>query len=68
MQVPLRTDIAEPSIISDHGGGSPESSNVAEKKWNNAYGGLDVLKDECYLKQILFNRSCRSGRQVADSL
>ena len=43
-------------------------NNVAEKKWNKAYGGLDVLKDECYLKQILFNRSCRSGRQVAANL
>ena len=43
-------------------------NNVAEKKWVNAYGGLDVLKDECYLKQILFNRSCRSGRQVSANL
>ena len=43
-------------------------NNVAEKKWIQAYGGLDVLKDECYLKQILFNRSCRSGRQVSANL
>merc|ERR1719318_2369713 len=26
------------------------------------------MRDRCYLKQILFNRSCRSGRQVAANL
>ena len=43
-------------------------NSVEEKKWAKAYGGLDVLKDQCYLKQILFNKSCRSGRQVAANM
>merc|ERR1719167_1741318 len=42
--------------------------NIADMKWSQAYGGLDVIRDQSYLKQILFNRSCRSGRQVAANL
>ena len=42
--------------------------NIADKKWSQAYGGLDVIRDQSYLKQILFNKSCRSGRQVAANL
>ena len=43
-------------------------NSVAEKKWAKAYGGLEVMRDRCYLKQIPFNKSCRSGRQVAANL
>ena len=43
-------------------------NSVAERKWSKAYGGLAVMRDKCYLKQILFNRSCRSGRQVTANL
>ena len=42
--------------------------NIADKKWSQAYGGLDAMRDQSYLKQILFNKSCRSGRQVAANL
>ena len=42
--------------------------SVAENKWAKAYGGLEVMRDRCYLKQIPFNKSCRSGRQVAANL
>ena len=43
-------------------------NNIASRKWSKAYGGLDVLKDQCYLKKILFNKSCRSGRLITANL
>ena len=41
---------------------------VEEIQWERQFGGLSVLRDTCYLRQILFNRSCRSGRLVTDIL
>ena len=41
---------------------------VTEKKWSRAYGGLAVIHDTSYLKQILFNRSCTSGRAVTATM
>ena len=41
---------------------------VSEKKLARQYGGLAAIRARSYLKQILFNRSCRSGRQVAANM
>ena len=41
---------------------------VTEKKLARQYGGLAAIRERSYLKQILFNRSCRSGRQVAANM
>ena len=41
---------------------------VGEIQWERQFGGLSVLRDTCYLRQTLFNRSCSSGRLVTANL
>ena len=43
---------------------------VGEIQWVRqlGMGGLSVLRETCYLRQTLFNRSCRSGRLVTANL
>jgi hypothetical protein len=36
-------------------------------QWERQFGVLSVLRDTCYLRQTLFNRSSRSGRIVTMS-
>ena len=43
-------------------------NSETERKWTRVYGCLDIRRDRHFHKQILFSRSCKSGRQVKVNL